>query len=271
MIGVPIYFYLPQSDIIVTVVLLLRFAAQLLRLIMIYRHQKQRRAYINAASNDIVDFSTFEDSIVIARNQGIADDGKLLTSTSVVHNSNSNFLSNLMKHSNNNSKRELSGNIKDITGDWSIIDGKQKNANNNYITPLISPNASETNKNKEFNYPDLRENDITTTKAANENSSLTDLDTNNTLHNRYDSFSENERDREEMWNSLNDNENEQSKNEINETKKTETNKTNNNDDNQNNNENDNENENNNNNNNNDETEKPSDDTGDNNGVNPVVS
>eukprot|EP01083_Nonionella_stella_P222029 792660_1 len=58
-ISVPVYFYVPDSDFILTVVLLLRFAAQLLRIVMVYKHHENRSAYMETTRDDLVDFSGF--------------------------------------------------------------------------------------------------------------------------------------------------------------------------------------------------------------------
>lgn len=59
-VSVPVYFYVPDSDFILTVVLLLRFAAQLLRIVMVYKHHENRSAYISTTRDDVVDFTGFD-------------------------------------------------------------------------------------------------------------------------------------------------------------------------------------------------------------------
>ena len=49
-VSIPVYFYVPDSDVILAVILLLRFAAQLLRLVMIYKHHENRSAYMEVGA-----------------------------------------------------------------------------------------------------------------------------------------------------------------------------------------------------------------------------
>eukprot|EP01083_Nonionella_stella_P005401 15602_1 len=56
-VSIPIYFYIPDSDFIVTVVLLLRFAARLLRIVMVYKHHENRSAFMETTRADVVDFT----------------------------------------------------------------------------------------------------------------------------------------------------------------------------------------------------------------------
>jgi len=56
-VSIPIYFYVPDSDVILAVILLLRFAAQLLRIVMIYKHHENRSAYMETTRDDLVDFT----------------------------------------------------------------------------------------------------------------------------------------------------------------------------------------------------------------------
>merc|ERR1719410_2481991 len=61
-ISIPIYFYVPDSDFILTVVLLLRFAAQLLRIVMVYKHHENRNAYMETVREDLVDFTGYDEN-----------------------------------------------------------------------------------------------------------------------------------------------------------------------------------------------------------------
>ena len=61
-ISIPIYFYIPTSDFIFTVIILLRFIAQLLRIVMIYKHNENRTQYVNTITSDVVDFTNFDDN-----------------------------------------------------------------------------------------------------------------------------------------------------------------------------------------------------------------
>ena len=69
-ISIPVYFYVPDSDFILTVVLLLRFAAQLLRIVMVYKHHENRSAYMETTRDDLVDFTGFEAANDIDSAQG---------------------------------------------------------------------------------------------------------------------------------------------------------------------------------------------------------
>merc|ERR1712113_311766 len=71
-ISIPIYFYVPDSDFILTVVLLLRFAAQLLRIVMVYKHHENRNAYMETTRDDLVDFTGFD---AAAANANVNGDG----------------------------------------------------------------------------------------------------------------------------------------------------------------------------------------------------
>jgi len=69
-VSIPVYFYVPDSDFILTVVLLLRFAAQLLRIVMVYKHHENRSAYMETTRDDLVDFTGFDDAAAAAQNNG---------------------------------------------------------------------------------------------------------------------------------------------------------------------------------------------------------
>ena len=69
-VSIPVYFYVPDSDFILTVVLLLRFAAQLLRIVMVYKHHENRSAYMATTRDDLVDFTGFEAANDIDSAQG---------------------------------------------------------------------------------------------------------------------------------------------------------------------------------------------------------
>jgi len=60
--SVPIYFFVPDSDFVLTVVILLRFIAQLLRIVMIYKHHENRQQYVRAIKQDVVDFTHLDDN-----------------------------------------------------------------------------------------------------------------------------------------------------------------------------------------------------------------
>ena len=72
-ISIPIYFYVPDSDFILTVVLLLRFAAQLLRIVMIYKHHENRSAYIETTREDLVDFTGYDENTNHLERNGIKE------------------------------------------------------------------------------------------------------------------------------------------------------------------------------------------------------
>merc|ERR1711933_345360 len=69
-ISIPIYFYVPDSDFILTVVLLLRFAAQLLRIVMVYKHHENRSAYMETTREDLVDFTGYDEASDLTAIQG---------------------------------------------------------------------------------------------------------------------------------------------------------------------------------------------------------
>ena len=59
-ISIPVYWFVPDSDIILAIILLLRFAAQLLRIVMIYKHHENRNAFLETTRDDVVDFTGLE-------------------------------------------------------------------------------------------------------------------------------------------------------------------------------------------------------------------
>eukprot|EP01084_Bolivina_argentea_P074490 135126_1 len=60
-ICLPIYFDVQFSGLLLPVVLIIRFLARFLRIVVVYKHQRNRRRFMRNAQND-VDFTGFNDS-----------------------------------------------------------------------------------------------------------------------------------------------------------------------------------------------------------------
>jgi len=124
-ISVPIYFYVPESDFVLTLVLLLRFGAQLLRIIMIYKHGQQRNEFIESAGHD-VDFSTFDDHSQLLQNQG--------HSTTLDPTSSVGFQQNPLNKLNNDVGDKRKDNQNDhivLNINYNDMHNKMNNTNNN--------------------------------------------------------------------------------------------------------------------------------------------
>merc|ERR1719410_1011046 len=78
-LSIPVYFYVPDSDFILTVVLLLRFAAQLLRIVMVYKHHENRSAYMETTREDLVDFTGYDENPNPLQRRSINKDTALQT------------------------------------------------------------------------------------------------------------------------------------------------------------------------------------------------
>ena len=94
-ISIPVYFYVPDSDFILTVVLLLRFAAQLLRIVMVYKHHENRSAYMETTRDDLVDFTGYDTQRDIESAQGRQQQQNDHHNSSIISNNQSNIASSI--------------------------------------------------------------------------------------------------------------------------------------------------------------------------------
>lgn len=121
LLSLPVYFYVPDSDFILTVILLIRFAAQLLRIVIVYKHHKNRSAYLETIKKDLVDFTPFADAISIDIAQGKLDDqsfnakhGLSLPAENVISSSSLVINSNITPVMSCNYVQNIDGYQKDI-------------------------------------------------------------------------------------------------------------------------------------------------------------
>lgn len=59
------YFYAPHTTIVSDIVLSVHFSARLLRLMVVYHHYRNRKAFIETTKDDIVDFAKYNDDEVM--------------------------------------------------------------------------------------------------------------------------------------------------------------------------------------------------------------
>ena len=120
-ISIPIYFYIPDSDFILTCVLLLRFAAQLLRIVMVYKHHEHRSAYMETTRDDLVDFTGLN------ANTTDTTQDREITDTASSSYQNPSFVApsshGLQSHAilyDNGSYNGSQGSLRNVNADWDV-------------------------------------------------------------------------------------------------------------------------------------------------------
>jgi hypothetical protein len=175
---IPIYFYLPDSDFILTIVLLLRFAAQLLRIVMVYKHHENRSAYMETTREDVVDFTGFSGHDEIESAQGRIDDESFNAKQAQQYNNHINNNPNPYHNNQKNNYHSILHNNKRNRHQVQTLSGgggSSINIRNHTQTRHMGKNKNEKNENNNTSSA------LLDTDSANDMSSLVGVQTRNSI------------------------------------------------------------------------------------------